>query len=131
MKRIDNAECTEMSNKFWRDIFKRKWRDCEAFKVNVPCHYEDRECIEITFEICKLMAYRLCGHNSCFCLKYKHLPFSDESLEWLCIGWGDPQITSNYGYCYFSFSDGVVYIDGNKVEERVISIEQAFREIYI
>lgn len=120
----------EMSNKFWHDIFNRKWRNCDKFNMNIPCNHYDREDIETTFEICRLMAYSLCKHNSCFCLKYKHLPFSDEALDWLAIGWGDPHVTSNYGYCLFDFSNDLVYITGDEVEARVITIGQALSKIY-
>lgn len=121
----------EMSSTFWRNIFDRKWHDCSGFKMDKPCYWKDREEIETTFEICQLMAYHLCGHNSCFCLKYNHLPFDSESLDWLCIGWGDPKVTSDYGYCYFDFSNDLVYIDGGNIKEEVITIGEAFRKIYV
>ena len=132
MEKINMEERLEkMANEFWRDIFDRKWRKCSEFKMNKPCHWQDRECIETTFEICRLMAYHLCGENACFCLKYKHLPFNDEALDWLAIGWGDPHCTSDYGYCYFDFRNDLVYIDGSNVEEKVITIGEAFRKIYV
>lgn len=131
MEEINYEEkCKEMAHKFWNNIFNRKWRNCDDFNVSVPCSHYDREDIETTFEICRLIAYSQCSKSSCFCLKYKHLPFSDEALDWLAIGWGDPKVTSSYGYCYFDFKQEFVYITTAEFEDRCIPIATAFKEIY-
>lgn len=35
-----------------------------------------------------------------------------------------------YGYAYFDFDEEQVYIDADDIEERVISFQKAFKEIY-
>lgn len=132
MEKINYDEkCTEMANKFWGDIFKRTFHDSDKFTVdNLKCNIGDKNDLIATFDICRNISWRLCGCSSYFKCKFKELPFNNEAFEWLVLGWGDPQITSKYGYCYFDFREGLVYIDGNDVEERVITIQKAFEEIY-
>lgn len=120
-----------VSNAFWNDLFKRTYHDSDKFTTqHLRCNIADKNDIKATFEICRNIAWRLCGCSSIFACQFKKLPFSNSCFNWLVLGRGEPQTTSKYGYCYFDFSKELVYIVGSDVEERLITLQKAFEKLY-
>ncbi|MFQ9545576.1 MAG: hypothetical protein ACLR02_11210 [Clostridium sp.] len=125
------SDLSEMSSRFWHYIFEGNWINSGDFTTDkLVCHMSDRDDINAVFDICKTMANRLCGASACVAWEYKKLPFEHEAFKWIAFGWGDPKVTNRYGYAYFDFDEEQVYIDADDMEERVISFQKAFKELY-
>ena len=135
----------EVGIKFWRDIHaKADWKNTEDFNMETELRkqtgttyydlHEDRYDMEAVFNICRQFAKRLAGTDCCYTCKVD--PIFDGAIKWeyIAFGWGDPQCTRNYGYIYFDFSldgEGRAYVSRNDQEDRLLTIEQMFKELYV
>lgn len=135
----------KMTIEFWRDIHaKGDWKNISEFDIETELHsqtgtsyydlHQSRYDMEAVFNICRQFAKRFAGTDSCYICKVD--PIFDGAIKWeyIAFGWGDPQCTRNYGYIYFDFSldgEGQAYISRDDCEDRVVTFEKMFKELYV
>lgn len=145
MKTINNEERLEkMAIEFWREIHPCKdWKNTEDFDIEKELHekmntsyydlHADRYDMEAVFNICRQLAKRIGGSDSCYKLEFDPIFDGAIKLKYVAFGWGDPQVTSRYSYIYFDFSidgEGRAYVSRDDQEDRLLTIEEMFNELY-
>lgn len=134
-----------ISIEFWRDIHtKDDWKNISEFDIETELHsqtgtsyydlHQSRYDMEAVFNICRQLAKRIGGSDSCYKLEFDPIFDGAIKLKYVAFGWGDPQVTSRYSYIYFDFSidgEGRAYVSRDDQEDRLLTIEEMFHELYV
>lgn len=130
----------EMAHKFWNEINEAKWEntptdDVDEWvekRVKEACnvfHCQDLRDMVAIFEICKTIAGRF-AYVSCVSCGITKIFEGSIKWDYLAFGWGDPHVTGDYGYAYFDFAKGMVFIDTFEGGSDVYGFSEILKMLY-
>lgn len=124
-----------MSFEFWHDIFEREdWSNSvtnveEYVEEKAHAFYEDKKFMIATYKMCETIASAFAS-NSCVCSEVTKIFDDCRKWKFIAFGWGDPHITSSYGYAYFDFTRECVFIDTNDDSSKLYTFDEIFKIMY-